>query len=328
MILLLGASGYVGRAFAGELRRRGYGFIPLTRSAMDYSSFSLLFDYIRKMRPEFLINASGFTGRPNEDACELAHEEALAANTLLPQTVARACLMTNTPWGQVSSGGIYTGAKVVEGGRMRVEKNLNRPATRQLLAEHPEKIFGFNEWDEPNFSFRNTPSNFYSGTKALAEEAIQEIGPCYIWRPGVPFNERAESRNFLWRLQQAARVHDCVNSLSHVDDFVRACLSLWERQAPFGIYHVANAGAVGTRHVVQMIERILKPNRRFEFWKDDDEFYRSEARAPRSNCILDLAKLQGAGVAMRPVGEALEDALRRWQQARPPVELVCQLKGN
>jgi nucleoside-diphosphate-sugar epimerase len=34
MILLLGASGYIGRAFANELRRRGDRFIPLTRKAI------------------------------------------------------------------------------------------------------------------------------------------------------------------------------------------------------------------------------------------------------------------------------------------------------
>ena len=70
---------------------------------------------------------------------------------------------------------------------------------RQLFAESPEKIFGYTEWDEPNFSFRHAPCNFYSGTKTLAEEAIRGLGEVYIWRPGMPFNERSEPRNFLWR---------------------------------------------------------------------------------------------------------------------------------
>jgi dTDP-4-dehydrorhamnose reductase len=202
MVLLLGASGYVGHAFAGELRRRGHCFIPLTRRAMDYTRFELLFDYVRKMKPEFIINAAGLTGSPNVDACELAREEILAANTLLPQTVARVCAMTHTPWGQVSSGCIYSGAKVLEDGRRRVEKDLNQPEFRRFLAEQPENVFGFTEWDEPNFSFRCPPCNFYSGTKVLAEEAIRGPGPTYIWRPGIPFDEREDLRNFLWRIQK------------------------------------------------------------------------------------------------------------------------------
>jgi hypothetical protein len=71
-----------------------------------------------------------------------------------------------------------------------------------------------------------------------------------------------------------------------------------------------------------MIQDILRPDRAFDFWKDDAEFYRHAARSPRSNCILEITKLQGAGVEMRPVKEALEASLRNWQCAKPPLEMV------
>jgi dTDP-4-dehydrorhamnose reductase len=322
MILLLGASGYIGRAFANELRRRGDNFIPLTRKAVNYADFNLLFEYVRKLRPEFIINAAGYRGSPNVDACELAREETLFANTLLPQTIARVCSMTNTPWGHVSSASIYTGAKVLERGTMRIEKDLNRPEIRRLLVEHPESFHGFTEWDEPNFSFRRLPCNFYSGTKALAEDVIRGIGRSYIWRPGMPFNELEESRNFLLRIQQYPKVYDSENAISQVEDFVRACLNLWERRASFGTYNVVNPGAITTRQVVEMIQRILKLDRRFEFWKNDGEFYRFGARTPRSNCILDVAKLLATGVEMRPAEEALEDSLRNWRPVTSAMELV------
>lgn len=302
----------MGQAFATELRRRRYSFIPLTRRAIDYTSFELLFDYIRKLKPEFIINAAGYPGRPNVDACETAREETLFANTLLPQTISRACSMTSTPWGHVSSGCIYHGAKLIDEKGTRIVEGAE---LRQLFAGSPEKIFGYTEWDEPNFSFRNAPCNFYSGTKTLAEEAIRGVGDVYLWRPGMPFNERSEPRNFLWRIQNYAKVFNGVNSLSHLDDFVRACLDLWERQAPFGVYNMTNPGAVLTRQVVEMVERILKPNRHFEFWKDEEEFYRLGAKAPRSNCVLDVSKLLVAGVKVRPVEEALEDSLRNWNVA-------------
>jgi dTDP-4-dehydrorhamnose reductase len=312
MILLLGASGYMGQAFATELRRRRHSFIPLTRKAIDYTDFDLLFDYIRKLKPEFIINAAGYPGRPNVDACEMAREETLFANTLLPQTIARACSMTSTPWGHVSSGCIYHGARLIGDQGMRIVAGAD---LRQVFAKTPEKVCGYTEWDEPNFSFRNSPCNFYSGTKALAEEAIRGVGEVYLWRPGMPFNERSEPRNFLWRIQNYPKVFAGVNSLSHLEDFVRACLDLRERRAPFGIYNLTNTGAVLTRQVVEMIERILKPNRNFEFWKDEEEFYRLGARALRSNCILDVSKALVAGIKMRPVEEALEDSLRNWNVA-------------
>ena len=322
MILLLGASGYVGQAFAAELRRQRLSFIPLTRRAIDYTNFDILFDYVRKMRPEFLINAAGYAPNPNVDACESAREEVLCANALLPQTIARACLMTNTPWGHVSSGSIYTGAKVAEWGRMRVERDLNRPEIRRLFAGQPEKFYGFTEWDEPNFSFRHVPCNFYSGTKALAEEAIRGVGQIYIWRPRMLFNDCDEPRNLLAKLQHYDRVYDNVNSITHLDDFVRACLELWERQAPFGIYNVVNPGAVTTRRIVEMIQQILNPARHFEFWENDEEFYRCQAKTPRSSCILDSSKLLSLGVKMRPVEKALKDTMEHWHMAAPSAKFA------
>ena len=224
--------------------------------------------------------------------------------------------------GHVSSGSIYTGAKVAEWGRMRIERNLNQPEMRALFAGQPEKFFGFTEWDEPNFSFRHVPCNFYSGTKALAEEAIRGVGQSYIWRPRMLFNECDEPRNLLAKLQHYERVYDNVNSITHLDEFVRACLELWERQASFGIYNVVNPGAVTTRRIVEMIQQILNPARQFEFWENDEEFYSCQAKTPRSSCILDPSKLLSLGVKMRPVEKALEDTLTRWHTAKPSAKFA------
>jgi dTDP-4-dehydrorhamnose reductase len=317
MILVLGATGYIGQTFTAELRRRGQVYIPLTRRGIDYTDFDILFDYVRKTKPAFIINAAGYPGKPDAEACELARTETLFANTILPQTVAKVCLMTNTPWGHVSSGAIYSGAKVVNGNGTTVERNFNRPELLRLLVERPEKIGGFTEWDEPNFSFRYAPCNFYSGAKALAEEAIRGVGQSYIWRMGMPFNEHDEPRNFLTQIQNLDKVFDGVNALSHTDDFVRACLDLWERQSLFGIYNVTNPGAVTTRQVVEMIQKFLKSDRHFEFLKSDEEFQRNGNKTLQSSCVLDSSKLLAAGVKMRPVQEALEDALRKWHPASP-----------
>jgi UDP-glucose 4,6-dehydratase len=328
MIVLLGASGYIGQAFADELRRRGHLFVPLTRKALDYTDFDILFDYIRKIKPAFLINAAGYTGRPNVDGCESARGDTVQGNALFPQMLARVCSMTNTPWGHVSSGCIYSGAKVLQNGNVQIERDLTKRQLRQLFDEHPEHFCGFAELDEPNFSFRSPPCSFYSGTKALAEEVMAEIGNGYLWRLRIPFDEFDHPRNFLTKVQRYSRVYDNVNSLSHRGDFVRACLDLWERQAPFGTYNVTNPGAVTTRHVVDLIEKILKPDRGFRFWKNDREFYALAAKAPRSNCILDVSKLLSAGIRMRSVNDALRSALQNWKPTSANVEMMTTFPEN
>ena len=313
MILVLGASGYIGEAFVRELQRRQWAFQSLSRKQVDYSRFDVLLKFLKETKPEFVVNVAGFTGKPNVDACEIARADTLAGNALLPQTIADACAACNIPWGHVSSGCVFSGAKVIVNGQTRTEKDLTRPDLRSLVEQSPDAIHGFTETDTPNFTFRDPPCSFYSGTKALGEEAIAGIGQSYIWRLRIPFDEFDNMRNYLSKVQRYEKVYDNVNSISHRSDFARASLDLWDRRAPFGIYNVTNPGFVTTRQVVDLVEKILKPAKRFEFWQNDTEFYRRAAKTLRSNCVLDVSKLLATGVKVRPVIEAIEDSLRHWK---------------
>jgi dTDP-4-dehydrorhamnose reductase len=316
MITLLGATGYIGEAFALDLERRGKKFEKLSRSAVDYTRFEVLLKYLRERRPEFVVNAAGYTGKPNVDACEVARADTLQGNTLLAQTIAQACAAADVPWGHVSSGCIYSGAKVHTDGQTRTEKDMSRADLKALVEKSPGAIHGFTETDVPNFTFRDPPCSFYSGTKALGEEAILGIGRSYVWRLRIPFDEFDGSRNYLSKVQRYPKVYDNVNSISHRADYVRACLDLWDQRAAFGIYNVTNPGWVTTREVVKMIEDILKPGRKFEFWANDAEFYQVAAKTPRSNCVMDINKLLAAGVKIRPVREALEHSLKNWRKEK------------
>lgn len=313
MILLLGASGYIGEAFAAELQRRKKGFLAVSRKQIDYTRFDSLLEFLRAKKPSFVINCAGFTGKPNVDACELDKAGTLMGNALLPQTIAHACEAAAIPWGHISSGCIFSGAKIAENGAVRVEKDMTQPHLHELAEKRSPAIRGFTESDTPNFSFRDLPCSFYSGSKALGEEAIAGIGQSYVWRLRIPFDEFDNKRNYLSKIQRYAKVYENVNSVSHREDFAKAALDLWERRAPFGTYNVTNPGFVTTRHVVELIEKHLKPARKFEFWRNDEEFYKIAAKTPRSNCVMEVSKLQATGVKIRPVEEALEESLKNWK---------------
>ena len=313
MILILGASGYVGRAFAEELRRRDCPFVPLSRQALDYSSFSTLLDFVRKLKPTLIINAAAYSGRPNVDACEIDRMAAFEINTRLPQSIARVCSIQGIPFAHISTGSIFSGAKIFQGGLLRVESNLTSPEVRGLFDASPRGFMGFTEYDEPNFSFRRPPCNSYAGTRALAEDALRGAANTYIWRLLMPFDEVDQPCNLLSKLQTYPRVFDHITSLSHLGDAVSACLDLIERRAAYGIYNVVNPGAVTTRAVVEQIQSALCPERRFSFWRDQDEFLAQGTRIPRSCCILDTTKLLHAGIKLRPVQEAIQHALKHWK---------------
>jgi len=316
MVILLGASGYMGQAFGKELSQRAIPFRPISRKEINYADYRALRTALEKDKPEFVINAAGFTGKPNVDACENQRGETIAGNVTLAQTVAQACDAARVRLGYVSSGCIYTGAKVRrECGTWAVEDRLTEPLVSDLLSKRSDRVAGFTETDEPNFCFAHNNCSFYSGTKALAEEVMIGFPDFYVWRLRIPFDEFDGPRNYLSKVRRYAKVYQNWNSISHRGDFVAACLDSWIQKIPGGVYNVVNPGYISTGEVVQKILKRLKSNWKPEFWASDDEFYRFGAITPRSNCILDGTKLFNAGIRIRLLEEALEEALDRWVQA-------------
>lgn len=289
MIYLLGGSGYVGQAYQRMLDSKGIPYKSLQRSTLDYSDTRVLLEALREARPDFLINAAGYTGKPNVDACERDKANCLFGNAVLPGRVAEACAEAGVRWGHVSSGCIYTGSR--------------------------EDGSGFTEDDEPNFTFRQNNCSFYSGTKALGEEVLADRDDVYVWRLRIPFNHVDGPRNYLSKLMRYDRLLDATNSISHLDEFVAATLACWEKQLPPGTYNVTNPGHVTTREIVGMISSSGVCTKKFKFFESEAAFMQHAAATPRSNCTLSSEKLARAGVRMPSVHEAIRQALENWQTA-------------
>lgn len=296
MIIILGASGYVGSKYREFLSSRGVEFLGFSRRQVDYTTRDGLSSLLRSTGASFVINAAGYTGKPNVDACEDDKAGTLVGNAVFPAVVGDVCGGMGVPWGHVSSGCIYSGRRQ-DGG-------------------------GWREDDPPNFCFRSGRCSFYSGTKALGEEIIAGAPSCYVWRLRIPFNHEAGPRNYLTKLMTYERLLEAENSVSHLEEFVRATWECWERRVPFGVYNVTNPGSVMTSDVVRWIGEeasrrdslgLTCPFRReFSFYSDEDEFMLKAARTPRSNCVMDSSKLSSVGITMSPVEDAFRGALKGW----------------
>ena len=130
----------------------------------------------------------------------------------------------------------------------------------------------------------------------------------------IPFDENDGPRNYITKLLTYHKTYDNINSISHVGDFVRTCISLYVNNCPTGVYNITNEGAISTREVVAMIKELLNLNRKFTYFTDDEEFYRI-AKTPRSNCVLNVRKIAALGLPMRNVKDALKDAIENWVPA-------------
>ncbi|MEC9123579.1 MAG: sugar nucleotide-binding protein, partial [Verrucomicrobiota bacterium] len=198
------------------------------------------------------------------------------------------CEATGIPWGHVSSGCIYSGERPGGG--------------------------GWTETDEPNFSFRSPPTSFYSGSKALGEEVLEGADDCFIWRLRIPFDHEVHPRNYLQKLLHYETLLEAENSISHLDEFVESCLKCFESGVEHGTYNLTNQGSITTSQVVGWMQEAGVADKEFRFFEDDDDFMSKVASTPRSNCILDTTKAERAGVGMRPVEEAVREALDRMKK--------------
>jgi UDP-glucose 4,6-dehydratase len=285
MFLVLGSSGYVGSKIFHSLTKNGSEVIRVSRSEIDYTNPKILKEFLRSKKPRFLINAAGYTGKPNVDTCELAKADCLNGNAVLPGTIRQVCEDLNIPWGHVSSGCIYSG---------------RRPDGK-----------GWAEEDEPNFSFRSPPCSFYSGTKALGEEVLEGAENCYIWRLRIPFNEERSPRNYLQKLLNYDSLLEAENSVSYLDEFVEKCVECFEKEVEPGIFNMTNPGSVTTRQVTEWMKEEGVTDKQFQFFEDEEQFMSKAAKTPRSNCVLDTTKAEKAGIGMRPVEEAMRESMQK-----------------
>jgi UDP-glucose 4,6-dehydratase len=288
MYLILGSTGYLGAYFVNHLVKKNEAVRGLSRKEVDYTDREQLISFLRTHKPKFLINAAGYTGKPNVDACESDQTECLFGNVVLPGRIRSACEEVGIPWGHVSSGCIYSGRNS-DGG-------------------------GWTEENQPNFSFRNGPCSFYSGTKALGEEVLKGAKNCYVWRLRIPFNEEKSPRNYLQKLLNYSSLLEAENSISHIDDYINSCLSSFTQECEPGIYNLTNVGAITTRQVVEWMKEEGVTDKAFTFFENEEDFMAKAAITPRSNCVMDTSKAERNGIALRPVEEAVRDSLRKMRE--------------
>ena len=285
-IVLIGGNGYIGQSFQEILGNRGISYRSLSRKDLDYYNPAKLKDVLQAEKPDAVINAAGYTGKPNVDACEKDKANCLLGNAVLPGIISEVCQDLKLRWGHVSSGCIYT-SKGTDG-------------------------TPFLEDDEPNFSFRQNNCSFYSGTKAMGEEVLKGDDNCYVWRLRIPFDERNNSRNYLTKLLTYEWLLDAENSVSQRFEFVEACVECFIKDIPFGTYNVTNPGGITAREITQIMDKNGLVEKPLKFFESEEEFMNQAAIAPRSNCTMSSQKLLDEGILLREVHEAVEIACKNW----------------
>jgi dTDP-4-dehydrorhamnose reductase len=212
-LLITGATGTLGRAFARLCEVRGLSYRLLSRREMDIADSSAVNRAIAEHEPWAVVNAAGYV---RVDDAEREVERCARENTLGPKILAEVCAQHDVQLVAFSSDLVFDGAQVET---PYVESSPTAPLgaygrskawmEREVLTAHPSALVirtsaFFGPWDEYNFV-----------TVALRTLASR---------------------------QRFRAANDSVISPTYVPDLVHAALDLLidgER----GVWHLANQGA-------------------------------------------------------------------------------------
>lgn len=211
-ILLLGASGTLGQAFARSCALRGLSYRLLDRKGLDLASPASIAAALDEHRPWAVINAAGWV---RVDEAEDDPDGCMAVNAAGAIALARACDDRQIACVSFSSDLVFGG----------------NPAE------------WFVESDTP------APLNVYGRSKSAMEAGILELGGRHLLVRTAAFFSPDDVHNFAvhtvdaMRGQQPMRASDCVISPTYVPDLCHSTLDLLIDEA-FGLWHLSNAGAV------------------------------------------------------------------------------------
>ena len=274
-VLILG-KGYVGGyVLASMAKNPTIDVEALSKADLDYSDEWELRNFLSTNKFDYLVNAQGFTGRPNVDQAEVEKEACWKYNVQVPLMFSRVCKDLNIQPIHITSGCIFTGYDKA-----------------------------WSEIDEPNYGVFNPDASFYSTSKH-AFESVNDYG--ITIRIRMPFCDILHDRSYLTKIHKYDNLIQAVNSKTYIPDLVDFIETLVEDgRTGTDTVHFCNPEPLDTGSVIDLMRGFELENLNWSFV----DFEELGCKANRSNCTIDSTKVQEEyGYALQSEAEALKKAL-------------------
>ena len=185
-LLITGATGTLGQAFARICKQRGIAYHLLSRADLDIAdtdSVAVAFD---RYTPWAVVNAAGYV---RVDDAQREVERCMRENVVGPANLARRCASGGIPLVTFSSDLVFDGRKrkpYIESdvlSPLNIYGHSKADAEREVLAAHPNALVirssaFFGAWDEVNF-VTCVLSTISRGRKFLAADDVT-VSPTYL----------------------------------------------------------------------------------------------------------------------------------------------------
>ena len=257
-VLILGY-GYTGGYLYNSLKK-DHDVEIVSKASLNYTDSDILETYLFEYKPDYVVNCSGYTGRPNVDGCEDNKEDCWKLNVTAPAMVNSACKAHNIPYIHISSGCVYSGYDKA-----------------------------WTEKDPANYGVFSNESSFYSKSKHAYELASSDYG--LTIRIRMPFDDDNTDRSIVSKLLRYDKLIDPgKNSKTYMSDltkFINKYIS--EGHNDNEIINFVNPEPLSTLEVTEIMKVNGMVN---ENWEIGVEFAELNTKTGRSNCTLDITKLK------------------------------------
>lgn len=276
-ILVLG-KGYIGNYIASAENK--HELVHIGKNDLDYSKPEIFIPYLKGSDFDWIVNCSGYTGKPNVDSCEDDKENCYHYNVTVPLYITKVANELRIPIIHIGSGCIYSG--------------------------YSKK---YTENDLSDFGADSFESSFYSKTKDAFEKLSSSLDR-YIFRIRIPFNGVPESKNYLYKLLHYDNLISKQNSVTNVDDLVEFTFKFIEKKPQLGIYNVTNTGSIDARSIVAKMRDNSLDNEKWKFIEIED----ADFRVARSNCVLSTDKIKKLGLELPDVNDSIIRAIEEYHR--------------
>jgi nucleoside-diphosphate-sugar epimerase len=256
--LVFGGRGWIGQQIVKLLQDRGHAVYCATSRLENREAIER---ELQTIKPDYIINAAGVTGRPNVDWCESHNQETIRANVLGVLNLVDIAFLHNIHVTNLASGCIY---------------NYDQGHTL-------ENKRGFTEEENPNFT-----GSFYSYTKVVSEDLILNYPNVLNLRLRMPISSDLHPRSFVGKIIHYKKLVNIPNSMSVLDDLLPLIPTMIERKLT-GAYNFVNPGTVSHNQIMELYKKYVNPNHKYENFSLEEQS--KILAAPRSNCELSADKL-------------------------------------
>lgn len=273
-ILLFGSTGFIGSQLKEALEEKGYEVVG---PRIEIRNFDEVKKTIEEINPDYIINATGMTGKPNVDWCETHPVETLGVNVGGSLNIASAAFEKGIKVAQLSSGCVYTG-------------------------DNDGK--GYSEEDEANFF-----GSIYSRSRVISEKLLKEFPNVLQLRVRIPIMGKSSPKNLIDKMLHYPQMINITNSCTVMEDFVPAVIKLIE-MGTTGVLNMTNIGAMNHEEIMTMYKEIVDPSFEINIMPKEQE---EELCKRRSNCVLNTDKREALSVNMPPLEESLRRILEEYK---------------